>query len=60
MNPIAQIIEDGRRALVSGAVPWSTDILGWKLIVPFILVVGTLLVGAWTFRRLSRRFGERL
>ncbi|MBJ7608241.1 MAG: ABC transporter permease [Candidatus Dormibacteraeota bacterium] len=60
MNPVAQIIEDARRAVVSSAIPWSTDLLGRRLVVPLVLVIGALGVGIWSFQVLSKRFGERL
>jgi ABC-2 type transport system permease protein len=60
LNPIAQIVEDMRRALVSSTAPWSSTILGAKLAVPVISVGLTLLVGVVVFKRLARHFGERL
>lgn len=60
MNPLAQIIEDIRRALVTPVIPWSVNILGPKLVVPIGTVVATLVLGALVFRRLGRRFAERL
>ena len=60
MNPIAQIIEDMRRALVTSSIPWTSDLLGVRMIVPSGIVLVTLVVGATAFRRLSLRFGERL
>ena len=60
INPIAQVVEDMRRALVSPAIPWSSSILGAKLAVPLASVVLALLIGVVVFQRLSRHFGERL
>lgn len=61
MNPTAQIIEDVRRALVTPVVPWAERILGpYRAAVPYSLVLAGLLIGVWVFRRLERRFGERL
>ena len=60
LNPVAQIIEDLRRALVSDAIPWSATLLGTKVWVPITGVALSLALGAVLFRRLSARFGERL
>jgi ABC-2 type transport system permease protein len=59
-NPMAQIVEDMRRALVTSAIPWSSSILGSLLVVPVVLVVATLAIGYLVFHRLSPRFGEAL
>ena len=60
VNPVAQAVEDLRRALVSAAVPWSTDLLGARLIIPLGIVMLALVVGATVFARLSGRFGDHL
>jgi ABC-2 type transport system permease protein len=74
INPIAQIIEDMRHALVGGdlpypadsglhgtAVPWMVSYLGPLLyLIPLVLVVAVLVVGTVVFRRLSPRFAENL
>lgn len=58
--PTAQIVEDMRRAIVSTAIPWSSDVLGLKAAVPVAAAFLTIAIGAVVFDRLSRRFGERL
>ena len=60
LNPMAQMIEDLRRALVSPSIQWSASLLGGLLVVPIALSVICLLAGVLTFRRLSPRFGERV
>lgn len=60
LNPMAQVVEDMRHVLVSRAAPWSSDIVGGLLVVPILIACGSLLFGRLIFRRLSRRFGERL
>ena len=60
LNPVAQITEDLRRALVSAAAPWSANILGARLAIPLLAVAISVVLGAAVFRQLSRRFGERL
>jgi len=59
-NPMAQILEDMRRALVSAVVPWSSDVLGGLLIVPCAAVCVVFVVGLLVFNRLSPKFGEAL
>jgi ABC-2 type transport system permease protein len=60
LNPIAQIIGDMRRALISQTGPWSSDVLGVLEPVPLIITAASVVAGALVFRRLSRRFGERI
>lgn len=60
LNPLAQVVEDMRRALVSSTIPWSSTVLGSKLAIPVIGVCLSLVVGVIVFRRLARHFGERL
>jgi ABC-2 type transport system permease protein len=60
MNPIAQIMEDMRRALITSAIPWSSSILGWFMVVPCLIVCGSLAVGYLVFHRSSPRFAEAL
>jgi ABC-2 type transport system permease protein len=60
LNPLAQIIEDMRRALVSSKIPWSASVLGGGLAIPLVAVCLSLVVGTIVFKRLSRHFGERL
>ena len=59
-NPIAQIIEDMRRALVTPLIPWSGDVLGWLLVVPCAAVCIIFGLGFLVFHRLSPKFGEAL
>jgi len=60
LNPLAQIVEDMRRALVSTTIPWSSGILGSRLAIPVIGVLVLFALGAYTFRRLTPKFGEAL
>jgi ABC-2 type transport system permease protein len=59
-NPIAQIIEDMRRSLVSPLIPWTASILGGFLVVPIVAVVIIFGLGFLVFHRLSPKFGEAL
>lgn len=60
LNPVAQVTEDIRRALVTDQIPWSASTLGWRFAVPLACVALSLGIGILLFRGLSPRFGERL
>ncbi|MGH7722917.1 MAG: ABC transporter permease [Candidatus Dormibacteria bacterium] len=59
-NPMAQIVEDMRRAVVTTAIPWSGQILGGWTVVPFLAVLAVFGLGFYVFRRLTPRFGEAI
>jgi len=59
-NPLAQIIEDMRRSLVSPLIPWTANVLGGFLVVPIAAVVIIFGLGFIVFHRLSPKFGEAL
>ncbi|MGI8847389.1 MAG: ABC transporter permease [Candidatus Dormibacteria bacterium] len=60
-NPVAQIIEDMRHAIVTKSVGWHHDIVGMPFgLVPFLIVGFIFVGGALTFRRLSPGFAEKL
>ena len=59
-NPMAQIIEDMRRALVSSKIAWSVDDMHIAYIVPFGIIAILILLGLWVFNRLTPRFAEYL
>lgn len=61
-NPVAQVIEDLRRALVidDPTVPWTVTVDGWLFVVPLVLVGATLAGGWLVFRRLSPNFAESM
>jgi ABC-2 type transport system permease protein len=59
LDPITQIVGDLRRSIISPTLHlWSTDILGRLVVVPPLICVGILLLGASVFRLLAPRFGE--
>ncbi|MGA3184532.1 MAG: ABC transporter permease [Candidatus Dormibacteria bacterium] len=74
-NPIMQIVEDLRHALVTPQAPWTETIVTghlaavhqyaaldvpWLLPMPFLVVVLILAAGAFTFRARARNFAETL
>jgi ABC-2 type transport system permease protein len=60
LSPLTQMIEDMRRAFISPGIPWTADVLGPRFVVPLMLAVASLGIGAAVFARLSRRFGENI
>jgi ABC-2 type transport system permease protein len=60
LNPIAQIVQDLRRSLVSPSIPWSAGILGSSLVVPVVAVCLSMVAGMVVFARMSRGFGDQL
>jgi len=74
-NPITQIIEDLRHALLAPQAPWTEAVVTghlaavhqlhaldvpWMLPVPFVIVIVILTTGALTFRARARSFAENL
>ncbi|HZS13173.1 MAG TPA: ABC transporter permease [Candidatus Dormibacteraeota bacterium] len=59
-NPVAQIIEDMRRALVSSNIKWSVEIMQATYFVPFAIIAILLGLGFYVFNRLTPRFAEYL
>ena len=61
LNPVAQAIQDVRHVLVSPQYPTLQTIHGgWLSLVPYAIVVMTLIVGAWYFKRRSPHFAEEI
>jgi ABC-2 type transport system permease protein len=62
LNPVTQIIEDIRHALVTQdpRVPWTGTLLGARLAVPLLMVGLLMVVGAGVFLRLAPHFSENL
>jgi ABC-2 type transport system permease protein len=59
-NPMAQIVEDMRRSVVTDVVPWSAQVLGGWTFVPIVAVFAVFGLGFYVFRRLTPRFGEAI
>jgi ABC-2 type transport system permease protein len=60
VNPVAQIIEDVRHAMVTPTVKWSVEIMQVAYIAPLAIVVLLLALGFFVFNRLTPRFAEYL
>jgi ABC-2 type transport system permease protein len=59
-NPVAQIIQDMRRSLVSTKIDWTAQFLGPAYLAPIGITVVLLGVGLYVFNRLTPRFAEYL
>jgi ABC-2 type transport system permease protein len=60
VNPLAQIVEDVRHAIVISVVPWTADYVGFRLLLPLGLTAVVLVAGLLVFRRLTPVFAEYL
>lgn len=62
LNPVTQIIEDLRHALVTQdpRVPWTSTILGARIAFPLAVTATVAVVGLAVFQRLAPRFSENL
>jgi ABC-2 type transport system permease protein len=61
LNPLAQIIEDFRHALVTQtAAPWTVNLVGPVFFVPLVLTMVVFAAGLLLFRRLAPLFAESL
>ncbi|MDQ6856914.1 MAG: ABC transporter permease [Candidatus Dormibacteraeota bacterium] len=60
MNPIAQIVEDVRHAIVTSEVPWTVQFTGWRFLVPVGAVLALVAIGYATFRHQTPKFAEYL
>lgn len=59
-NPVAQIIEDVRHALVTPGVKWSAEVMGPYYLIPLGIVAVLVWLGFTVFNRLTPRFAEYL
>ena len=62
LNPVAQAIQDMRYTLISHTMPTLTTVSGnpWLMLIPISIVVLTITVGMWYFRRKSPYFAENV
>lgn len=59
LSPIAQVIQDARYALVTPSTIRLYDIVhGWKVLIPFAIIIIVGIVAALYFRRSSKKFAE--
>ena len=60
LNPVAQIVQDLRAALVDPGIHPTVHYLGVWYAVPLLLVAATVILGYTVFHRLTPRFAESL
>jgi ABC-2 type transport system permease protein len=61
LNPIGQIVEDSRRALITPGTLNSGEILHWPfLLIPYLAPLLLLVVGYWYFESAAAQFAEEL
>jgi len=61
INPVVQIVQDARHFIIGGnftTTMWNSVEAQWILFMPFVVVIGSLLLGSWYFRRRSKYFAE--
>jgi ABC-2 type transport system permease protein len=60
LNPMAQIVEDLRYALVDSRIPSMEALIGPLVVIPIVISVMTFVLGLVVFTRLTPRFAEEL
>lgn len=61
LSPIAQIVEDARKVLITPKTQTVTDILPWPLAaVPYLIPLLLVILGYWYFEASAARFAEEL
>jgi ABC-2 type transport system permease protein len=59
LNPVAQIIQDVRHALVTDRTITIWDLVNdWKVVIPFVIIIFTLLIATLYFKKKSKFFAE--
>jgi ABC-2 type transport system permease protein len=59
LNPVAQIIQDMRYVLVTHDSMRIYDIMhGWKVLIPFAIVIVLIVLATYYFRKNSKKFAE--
>ena len=59
LNPVAQIIQDARFALVTSDTITLWQIVNdWRVIIPFAVIILTAIVGGIYFKKKSKFFAE--
>lgn len=61
LNPVTQIIQDIRQVLVTPQTIQLYDLVhGWKVVIPFAIVVVAVVVASWYFKRTQKYFAEQI
>lgn len=61
LNPVAQVIQDIREVFVTTDTLTIWDLIhDWKVVIPFAIILTTLIVGSIYFKRKSKYFAEEI
>lgn len=62
LNPVAQAIQDARSSLITPESVTIGDLFhnGWQIIIPFLIVMATFIIGTMYFRKHSKSFAENI
>jgi ABC-2 type transport system permease protein len=60
LNPIAQIMQDLRWALISPKIHPMEALIGVRAVIPILITVAILIIGFAVFNRLTPKFAENL
>ncbi len=62
LNPMAQAIQDARYSLVTRETLTIRSVFdgGWYVLIPFMIVIASLVIGVWYFKKESRYFAENI
>lgn len=59
LNPVAQIIQDIRHALITTDTVTTWQVLsGWKVLIPFVIIIVVAIAGAIYFKKSQKYFAE--
>lgn len=61
LNPVAQIIQDVRQILVTNDTQTLWKLVDdWKVAIPFIIIVGVVILGSYYFKKSQKYFAEEI
>lgn len=62
LNPLTQIFQDARSVMITPEAMTTRQVFGsvWGRILPMLIALFIVIIGAWYFRRSSRKFAEEL
>ena len=61
INPVAQVIQDARYVLVTtDTITLWQLVHNWKVILPFVIILITIALGAYYFKKNQAYFAEEI
>lgn len=62
LNPMAMIIQDARFNIIGDSVPtiWSLYGVSWFVLIPYVIIILTFILGVRYFRKQSKSFAENI